>query len=113
MKRTIAALALALSLTGCATVQTVASSKETFAVCQAVDAVTTYVALTSKAGLVEGNPIMAAVLKHGWLPFIGFKVALIWAIYNANFSPPAQTVANVVACAPGIWNATVISGGSL
>ncbi len=93
-----------LSLTGCATIQEVASSKETFAVCQAVDAVTTYAALTSKIGLVEGNPIMAAVLKHGWLPFIGFKVFLVWAVYNADFSPRAQTVANVVACAPGVWN---------
>ncbi len=104
MKRTIAALALAFSLTGCATIQTVASSKETFAVCQAVDAVTTYVALTSKAGFIEGNPIMAAVLKHGWFPFIGLKIALVWAVYNADFSPKAQTVANAVACAPAVWN---------
>jgi hypothetical protein len=104
MKRTLAALALVCTLTGCATIQTVASSKETFAVCQAVDAVTTYVALTSKIGFIEGNPIMAALLKHGWLPFIGFKVFLVWAVYQIDFSPPAQTVANVVACAPGVWN---------
>jgi hypothetical protein len=110
MKRTLAALALAFALSGCATIQTVASSKETFAVCQAVDVATTYVALTSKIGLVEGNPIMAAVLKHGWLPFIGFKVFLVWAVYNANFSPKAQTVANVVACAPGVWNTHLLVG---
>ena len=92
-----------LSLSGCATIQTVASSKETFAVCQAVDAVTTYIGIT-KFGMIEGNPIMAALLKHGWLPVIAFKVALVWAVYNADFSPKAQTVANVVACAPGVWN---------
>ena len=99
-----------LSLTGCATIQTVASSKETFAVCPAVDVATTYVALTSKVGLVEGNPIVAALLKHGWLPVIGLKVALVWAVYNANFSPAGQTVANVVACAPGVWNTHLLVG---
>jgi uncharacterized membrane protein len=109
MKKAIAALALAFSLTGCATMQEVASSKETFVACQALDTVTTYVAI-QKLGFVEGNPLMAALLKHGWLPFIGFKVALIYIVYNANLSPPAQTVANVVACVPGVWNATLIVG---
>ena len=109
MKKAIAALALAFSLTGCATMQEVASSKETFVACQALDTVTTYVAI-QKLGFVEGNPLMAALLKHGWLPFIGFKVALIYIVYNANLSPPAQTAANVVACVPGVWNATLIVG---
>jgi hypothetical protein len=44
------------------------------------------------------------------LPVIAFKVALVWAVYNADFSPKAQTVANVVACAPGVWNATLLVG---
>jgi uncharacterized membrane protein len=109
MKKAIAALALAFSLTGCATMQEVASSKETFVACQALDTVTTYVAI-QKLGFVEGNPLMAALLKHGWLPFIGFKVTLIYIVYNANLSPPAQTAANVVACVPGVWNATLIVG---
>jgi len=98
-----------LSLTGCATIQTVASSKETFAVCQAVDVATTYVGIT-KFGMIEANPIMAAVLKHGWLPVIGLKAALVWWVYNANFSPAGQTVANVVACAPGVWNTHLLVG---
>jgi len=110
MKKAIAALTLAFSLTGCATMQEVASSKETFVACQALDTVTTYVALTSKVGFVEANPIVAALLKHGWLPFIGFKVALIYIVYNADLSPPAQTAVNVVACVPGVWNATLLVG---
>ena len=109
MRRTLAALALAFTLTGCATIQTVASSKETFVACQALDVATTYVGI-SKVGLVEGNPIMAALLKHGWLPFLAFKIALVWAVYNADFSPAVQTVANVAACAPGVWNATLLAG---
>ncbi len=109
MKQAFAALALMLSLSGCATIQTVASSKETFVACQALDVATTYVGV-SKVGLMEANPIVAALLKHGWLPFIAIKVALVWAVYNADFSPPAQTVANVAACAPGVWNATLLAG---
>jgi uncharacterized membrane protein len=103
MKRTLAALALAFTLSGCATIQTVASSKETFVACQALDVATTYIGV-AKAGMMEANPIVAALLKHGWLPFIALKVALVWAVYNADFSPAGQTVANVAACAPGVWN---------
>ncbi len=109
MRRILAALALAFTLTGCATIQTVASSKETFVACQALDVATTYVGV-SKVGLMEGNPIVAALLKHGWLPFIAVKVALVWAVYNADFSPAGQTVANVAACVPGVWNATLLAG---
>ena len=103
MKRTLAALLLVFALSGCATIQSVASSKETFVACQVLDTATTYVGI-SKVGLMEGNPIVAALLKHGWLPFIAFKAALVWIVYNADFSPPVQTAANVVACAPGVWN---------
>ena len=109
MKQALAALALLFTLSGCATIQSVASSKETFVACQVFDIATTYVAI-SKAGFVEGNPIVAALLKHGWLPMIGFKLALIWAVYQVDFSPKAQTVANVVACAPGVWNAHLVVG---
>ena len=109
MRRTLAALALVFTITGCATIQTVASSKETFVACQALDVATTYVGI-SKVGLMEGNPLVAALLKHGWLPFLAVKVALVWAVYNANFSPAGQTVANVVACVPGVWNATLLVG---
>ncbi len=109
MRRTLAALALVCTLSGCATIQSVASSKETFVACQVFDAATTYVGI-SKVGLMEGNPVVAALLKHGWLPFLAFKVALVWIVYEANFSPSVQTAANVVACVPGVYNATLLVG---
>ena len=109
MKRTLAALLLVFALSGCATIQSVASSKETFVACQVLDTATTYVGI-SKVGLMEGNPLVAALLKHGWLPFIAFKAALVWIVYEANFSPPVQTAANAVACLPGIHNAILIGG---
>ena len=109
MRRTLAALLLVFMLSGCATIQEVASSKETFVACQVLDTATTYVGI-SKVGLMEGNPIVAALLKHGWLPVLAFKVALVWIVYEANFSPPVQTAANVVACLPGIHNAILVGG---
>ena len=109
MKRTLAALLLAFTLSGCATIQSVASSKETFVACQVLDTATTYVGI-SKVGLMEGNPIVAALLKHGWLPFIALKAAITWIVYNADFSPPVQTAANVVSCLPGVHNAILIGG---
>ena len=109
MKRTLAALLLVFTLSGCATIQEVASSKETFVACQVLDTATTYVGI-SKVGLMEANPIVAALLKHGWLPFLAFKVALVWIVYEADFSPPVQTAANVVACLPGIHNAILLGG---
>jgi hypothetical protein len=109
MKKLITALALVFTLSGCATIQSVASSKETFVACQVLDTATTYVGI-SKVGLMEGNPIVAALLKHGWLPVIAFKIALVWIVYEANFSPPVQTAANVVACAPGVHNAILLGG---
>lgn len=108
MRRTLAALLLVFTLSGCATIQEVASSKETFVACQVLDTATTYVGI-SKVGLMEGNPIVAALLKHGWLPFIAFKVALVWIVYEADFSPPAQTAANVVACLPVVHNAILLN----
>jgi uncharacterized membrane protein len=109
MTRTLGTLLLVCALSGCATIQSVASSKETFVACQVIDTATTYVAL-SKTGFVEKNPLMAALLKHGWLPFIGLKIAVIWITYNASLSPLEQTVVNAISCVPGIWNTHLLTG---
>jgi hypothetical protein len=102
-----AALVLALALSGCSTLGKVASSKETFAYCQAADAVTTYAALSS--GFIEANPAMAGLLGHGWLPFLVVKAALVWAIYKIDLPPAAQTAVNVLACAPAVSNAVLLA----
>jgi len=103
MRRTLAALVLCLALSGCATIQPIAQSKETFVACQVADAATTSV-LLGRGGFVEANPIMAALIKHGWIPFVAFKVALVWIVYRFDASPPVQTVFNAVACLPLIHN---------
>lgn len=106
-RRAAAGAALVLALSGCSTLGTVASSKETFAYCQAADAVTTYAALSS--GLMEANPVMAGLLGHGWLPFLVVKAALVWAVYKLDLPPAAQTAVNVLACAPAVSNAVLLA----
>lgn len=106
--RTLAALALAATLTGCASLPPAATSRETFAACQIADAATTYYALSHRVGFVEGNPIMAKLMSHGWLPFLGFKAFLVWYVYWLDASPPVQTTFNAIACAPVIHNVHVL-----
>ena len=108
MKNTLTVLALAATLTGCASLPPAATSRETFAACQIADAATTYYALSHRVGFVEGNPIMAGLLKHGWLPFIGFKAALIWLVYYLDEPPAVQAAFNAVACAPVVNNVHVL-----
>jgi len=103
MTRTIATLTLCAALAGCASLPQAASSKETFALCQAADVATTAV-LLGRGGFVEANPIMAALIKQGWIPFVTFKVALVWIMYQIDASPPVQTAFNAVACLPVINN---------
>jgi hypothetical protein len=103
MTRTIATLTLCAALAGCASLPQAASSKETFALCQAADVATTAV-LLSRGGFMEGNPIMASLIRQGWLPFIGFKAALVWVVYTFEFTPNAQVAFNAIACAPVINN---------
>ena len=108
MTRPLIVLALAATLAGCASLPPAATSRDTFAACQIADAATTYYALSHRVGFVEGNPIMAGLLKHGWLPFIGFKAALVWLVYYLDEPPAVQAVFNAVACAPVIHNVQVL-----
>jgi uncharacterized protein YceK len=108
MTRTLAILTLAVALSGCATIQQVASSRETFVACQVLDTVTTIAAVSR--GAVELNPIMAALLKRGYIPFIAAKFAAVWVVYQVTMTPNMMTVVNVISCAPGIHNATLLMG---
>ena len=103
MTRPLAAIALCAALTGCASLPQAASSKETFALCQAADAATTAV-LLGRGGFMEGNPIMANLIRQGWIPFIGFKAALVWMVYQFQPAPNVQVAFNAIACAPVINN---------
>lgn len=105
--RALAAVALAAALTGCATVRPIAESPDTFAACQIADAATTAIAL-GRGGFVEANPVMRALIGHGWLPFLAFKAGLIWMVYRLDAPPPVQTTLNAIACAPAIHNTRML-----
>jgi hypothetical protein len=47
---------------------------------------------------------MAGLMKHGWLPFVGFKAALVWMVYHFQPAPNVQVAFNVAACAPIPYN---------
>jgi hypothetical protein len=47
---------------------------------------------------------MASLIRQGWLPFIGFKAALVWYVYWFDASPSVQVAFNAIACAPVINN---------
>lgn len=78
---------------------------EFFAACQAADTVTTIVAM--KGGAVEGNPLMAGVIKHaGYLGLIGVKIALVYAVFRwrEHIAPEAIAVTSVATCGIAVHN---------
>lgn len=94
-------LLLCLLLPGCAVME----SSATFGACKAADVATTYYGLHH--GFVETNPIVRALLAHGWVPFIAVSVGLYLLI--DHFNEPAVTVpANAFACGAAIHNLVLL-----
>ncbi len=107
--KTFAALLLILTLFGCATVISVAESRNTFVTCRVADTATTMLAVHTVVG-TEANPLMAALIAHGWLPFVGVELAvagLAWYYWD-RMSPAEQVAANVVGCLPVVNNAAIL-----
>ena len=97
MKRLVLLLSL-IALTGCATVQEVASQKETVALCKAADVATTVTALKTGA-FHETNPIMNALMHgaHGFAPFILVSAAWVGIVWWFD-SPKVNTIASGITC---------------
>ena len=87
---------------GCATLQ----HPTTYAVCTAVDLISTHAAL--EAGFVEANPIVAGILgSGGWPLLIAINVGIIWLLYKYRDKEEAKIaigVGSVVRCAVGVNN---------
>lgn len=81
---------------GCAAIQGVAESPETFAVCKAADVATTAVALSS-GHFVEANPLAKVLLAHGYFPLIAVSVGMYLIIKHYNDSRLTMA-ANAVTC---------------
>lgn len=99
-------LALIIALAGCASVQPIAQSTNTFAVCKTVDIAST--AYGIHAGLVhEANPLMASTLAHGYFPMIALGVGLWYLLERLN-EPKVTMVANVITCGVAANNLRLI-----
>ena len=112
MKRMIAAAIVALALSGCAQVQTVAESENTFIACKLADVLTTKIALNS--GLAhEANPLLATLIgPHNFVPLIAFSVAVYFGLRYIN-EPKAWMVANGVTCGVAAHNAVLLKGAGI
>lgn len=83
-------------------------SKYLFESCRAADIATT--AAIIHTGGVELNPIMASVIAHGWLAFVGVEVGIglgVWYAWD-YLSPSERVVANVLSCIPPVHNLAVM-----
>ena len=106
----IAILAAILALGDVApttTIEDVITSPTTFAVCKAVDVVSTMYLINSGIG-IEANPIVAWSMQvGGYAPLIAVSVGLYFWLKELN-SPVATGVANVVTCAVAGNNLSLI-----
>jgi hypothetical protein len=112
MRAILAALLITLSLSVPAqtvgeVVTDVITSPTTFAVCKAVDVVST-IYLLSVGGFVEANPIVAwSMSVGGYVPLIAASIGLWYVIKEAN-NPYVTGFANVVTCAVAGSNLALI-----
>lgn len=97
---------LAFVLSGCATMQDVATSPKTFAVCKTADIATTAVLLKSSA-FAEGNGLVASTLSHGYFPLIVISYGLYKLIDYVN-DPVATATANAITCAAVVNNSALL-----
>jgi len=100
----LAALALVIALSGCATRgENIAAG---YAICSAVDVTSTILALNN--GAVEANPLWAAVIDAGGYPlFIAANVAIAYIVYKHREKKSVQTAGifgAALRCAAGAAN---------
>lgn len=88
------------------TLEEVATSPETFAVCKAADIGTTAYILSH--GGVENNPIVAWSLKiGGYAPLVFVSIGIYWAMTKWG-TPVTNIIANGATCGVAIHNLTQI-----
>lgn len=104
----LVALLLAFSFSAQATpsLEEIATSPETFAVCKAADVITTAYVIEHGIG-VETNPIVAPLIAHGYIPFILVSYGMYRLIKWFN-NPGATLGANIATCAAAVNNLLLI-----
>lgn len=88
------------------TLEDVATSPETFAVCKIADVAST--AYLLERGLaVEANPVVRALLVHGYAPLIAISIGLYYFLKEVN-NPVATGTANAITCGVAVHNLLLI-----
>ena len=89
-----------------ASVEEVATSPNTFAVCKAVDIASTAYLLKTGLG-VESNPVVAPLIVHGYFPLVVLSVGVYWLMTKYH-NATANTVVNGVTCGVAASNLLLI-----
>ena len=100
-----AVILLALCLAGCGTFQP--ESTDTYAVCKTADVATTAYALHT-GRFVEMNPIIRALIGHGFIPLVLVAYGTWWLLEKLN-EPKVTVAANVVTCGVAIHNVALLA----
>lgn len=106
--RLLIGLLLCLSLTARADdwLSDAATSPDTFAVCKGVDIASTAYIIHTGIGH-EANPLMRALLSHGYFPMIAFGAGIWWWLDQVD-NPEATLSANAVTCGVAAHNVLLI-----
>jgi hypothetical protein len=90
-------------LYGCATIGEAMTAKETFAVCRALDTVTT-LKIVAEGGR-ELNPLMRFALKSK-LAFVGVQVAAVAVVWHywPQMGIESKAAVNLIGCVPPLHN---------
>ncbi len=99
-------LGLVLATSANASVEDVATSPNTFAVCKTVDIASTAYLLKTGIG-VESNPIVAPLITHGYFPLVALSIGVYWLMTKYH-NATANTVANGVTCGVAASNLLLI-----
>ena len=97
---------VSLSAQAAPSLEDVVTSPDTFAVCKTVDVVST-VYLLEHGLATEGNPVVAALISHGYIPLIAVSYGLWWWMTKTD-NKPTKAVVNLATCGVAAQNLLLI-----
>jgi hypothetical protein len=99
-------LGVAMQVNAAPSLEEIATSTDTFAICKAADVITTAYVIEHGIG-VEANPIVAPLVAHGYIPFILVSYG-VYRLIKWLDNPGATLGANVITCGVAVNNLLLI-----
>lgn len=100
------ALVLFCTTVQAGTIEDVATSTDTFAVCKAADVVSTAYVISRGFG-AEANPVVAGLLTHGYFPFILVSIGVYYLVKQVE-NRMAVGAINAITCGAAVNNLLLI-----